>query len=830
MSTPPPTATVVANDEAAAPPPAPRVSPIPRWVVTSAGVALAVAALFFGRELFVPIALAVLFSFVLDPWVSRLRQWRMPKEAAVATVMTLSLLITGAVSVFVASQVLVISKNLPTYEDTIHAKLGWVRGALTGRGVFDDVSRLFDVVEGELVATQSALEHAGTAPAKPMRVQVEPERPSPLRTLAEAVEPVFEPLATAGIVVLFVIFILLERSDLRDRVLRLVGGDLHRSTDATNEAARRVSRYLSTQLLVNVGYALPMGAGLFLIGVPGALLWGLLAGMLRFLPYLGPVLAAAFPLGMAFAVDPGWSMLLWTAGLIVTLELIINNLVEPWLYGASTGLTPMAVVLSAMFWATLWGPVGLVLATPLTVCLVVMSRSIPSLQFLDVLLGSQPVFDPPTRLYRRLLSGDVEEAVELANQHASQQGLAHFYQHTALPALRLAADDHAMASSVEHRHHVARGMTLLVDELMQEHPPVVIGADRPRVLCIAGRWELDGLAARLLAHALGQAGHATQALPASAVSAEHIAALDLSQVDVVVLSYFSAAPDAHVRYVTRRLRRKQPGLRVVAALWRASSTWAQEALAPELQAQAAGFACVFDIDGALTQVARWRPHATAPLSHVLTAPGADTRASATQRTAALAASGALAPGARLLFDQAAQSAADRFQVPLAVACLVGNEQELWQGLAEPHSRWPRTDHSAERDVHLDAALSWPVLAEGHALQLDDLTRDARLAANPLLRARDLHFYAAAPLRTHAGQVIGAMCVLDHQPRTLAPRELALLQGMADQLMASLPSLTTAPDAPPQHAGASSPASGAPAAVPAALPITSPALPPGALPA
>lgn len=765
--------------------PAPaHTTPIPRWVATALGVALGVAALYFGREIFVPFALAVLLSFVLDPLVTRLRQARLNRGAAVALVMSLTLLAGGAASVFVASQVMVISKNLPTYEHTIHAKLGWVRKALTGRGMFDDVSRMFDVVEGELDATRTAMENTGRSNTKPMRVQVEPARPSPLTALAHAVEPIFSPLATAGIVVLFVVFILLERSDLRDRMLRLVGGNLHRSTDATNEAARRVSRYLTTQLMVNLGFAVPMGIGLYAIGVPGALLWGLLAGVLRFLPYLGPVLAAAFPLGMAFAVDPGWSMLLWTAALIISLELVINNLIEPWLYGASTGLTPMAVVVSAMFWATLWGPVGLVLATPLTVCLVVMSRHIPTLQFLDVLLGSQPVFDPPTRLYRRLLSGDVEEAAELAHEQVQAEGLAGFYHHSALPALLLAAQDHALTASVQHRHHVARGMARLIDELALDHPPATPASDAPQVLCIGSRWELDGLAARLWCDALRHDGYAARALPASAITAEHIAALDLSTVSLVCLSYFSHEPDAHLRYVLRRLRRRHPGLRVVAGLWRADPDWARETL----HVDTATTACVFDLDAALSQVRTWLPLASDKPAE------ATPLAMPPERLQALHGCGALLPSARLLCDQAAQSAADQFQAPLAVACVMTATHELWQGMAEPHNRWPPPEQGLDRSLAPEAALCAPVLAADDAVTIPDLTRDPRLAHHDLLRARDLRFYAAVPLRTADGIAVGALCILHTEPRTLPHRELALLQGMADALMATLQALQPGPAA------------------------------------
>ena len=239
-------------------------------------------------------------------------------------------------------------------------------------------------------------------------MQIADKPPSAFQQAVAWIDAGSGPLANAGIVLVFVVLILLDRLDLRDRLLRLWGGSLHRSTDAMDEAGMRISKYLTMQLVVNVTYGIPMAAGLWFIGVPGALLWGAVAALMRFVPYVGPMISAVFPLALAFAVDPGWSMVLWTLALIVLLEMLSNNVVEPWLYGASTGLSAMSLMVSATFWTALWGPVGLIMSTPLTVCLLVIGRHLPRLRFLDVLLGSQPALDTPTRIYQRLLAGDVE--------------------------------------------------------------------------------------------------------------------------------------------------------------------------------------------------------------------------------------------------------------------------------------------------------------------------------------------------------------------------------------------------------------------------------------
>jgi predicted PurR-regulated permease PerM len=250
----------------------------------------------------------------------------------------------------------------------------------------------------------------------PIPVEIAKPDMSPLQIVETVIGPLIAPLATAGIVIVFVIFILLYRHDLRDRFIRLASiGDINRTTQALEDAGSRVAKYLLTQVFLNLAYGIPIGIGLWLIGVPNPLLWGMLAVVLRFIPYIGPVLAATFPIALSIAVDPGWMMLLLTVSLFVVIELISNNIVEPWLYGAKTGLSPIAIIVSAIFWTWLWGPVGLLLSTPLTVCLFVLGRHVPQFVFLDVLLGSERVLTPEESLRQRLLALDPAEATENAD-------------------------------------------------------------------------------------------------------------------------------------------------------------------------------------------------------------------------------------------------------------------------------------------------------------------------------------------------------------------------------------------------------------------------------
>ncbi len=833
-----------------APPPDTRHTPppgTPRYgALTAMAAVMVVGVLYVGRDIFVPFALAVLLGFILDPLVTRLRRWRLPRALAVVLVMTCTVLLLGGASLFVGAQVVQLSKNLPTYQSTIQAKLRSLRqglvgqpgSALGGRDMLVGASRMLDVVGGELDATRRALDqatHRNTT--APTRVQIEPAPRSAVQAAADLIEPVLAPVGTAGIVLVFVVFILLERTDMRDRLLRLVGGDLHRTTDALGEAADRVSRYLTMQLLVNASYGVPMAAGLWLIGVPGALLWGLLAAMLRFVPYVGPVIAAVFPLLLAFAVDPGWHMLLATLGLVLTLELVSNNLIEPWLYGASTGLSAVSLIVSAVFWTALWGPVGLILATPLTVCLAVLGRHLPQLAWLDVMLGNAPVFDPPTRLYQRLLAGDVEEAIELATEQVQAQSLTQFYSDTAVPALRLAANDHTRLASVEHRHRVATGMAALLQDLHDEHPPQPAAGSaltaNASVLCIGARWEMDTLAAEMLAHALGHAGVRASVLPPAAVTAQQIATLDLTGVRAVCLSAFSQTPQAQLRYVARRLLRRQPGLHIVAGLWSAQPALLVPAAAPALGvaavAQSLAEATLRLVAGLASPHGQTdqpdqpdqhhQQHQHDPLDPLGNTPqpgrpatglarpmDATPSAEDAVRLQALLDSGALDPALRVPFDRAAQRVADIFNTPAAMVLLVNAQCQGWHGDSALQGA---TLDPANAAAH-HAWMCSHVVAADRTLVIDDIARDPRFASNLQLQAAAVRFYAGAPLRNAQGLVIGALCILDQQARSLRHSEVRLLDAMAQDLMqlvvdagtarragqASTPPPTTSPTPPP----------------------------------
>ena len=747
--------------------------------------ALIIAALYFGQVILVPLALAFLLGFVLDPLVVRLRRWGMPRVLAVVLVVGMVLVSLAGAGLFLGMQVSALSSQLPTYQSNIRHKMRDLRESASRPGMFEGALRTIDTVKTEVEkASPPPPKSATPAPPPPQRVQVEPRQLSPFEQGMRWLEAASGPLLNLGIVLVFVVLILLDRLDLRDRLVRLLGGSLHRSTDAMDEAGRRISRYLTMQLVVNVTYGLPMAAGLWAIGVPGAILWGAVAALMRFVPYVGPVIAAAFPIVLAVAVDPGWSMVLWTISLIVALELISNNIVEPWLYGHSTGLSAMSLIVAATFWTALWGPAGLIMSTPLTVCLLVFGRHLPRLRFLDVLLGSQPVLDAGTRIYQRLIAGDVEEAAELAIEQVRDDNPTAFYAETGLAVLRMASSDHASVATAQHRHRVVTGMDALIDEMEEQFPPPAAAVPgQQQLVCVGGKWEIDSLAARMTAHALSVAGHPAGYRPAATVTSDHVAGLQLENVQCVCLSYFSPDPQVAARHFCRRLRRRWPGVKIVLGLWNAPADLMQADAVRDMGADAAAGS----VDEAVVRMAEMLGERLNDGVLDAVVPEADAT-----RLDALDASGALDARARPLFDAAAQRAADIFDVPLAMVSLIDRDMQIVAGahgvlnVIDPEQAGSsRRTRGEELAMPRASSLCGHVVAGTRTMVVPDLSKDIRFAGNKALRERGIRFYAGAPLRDESGHVIGTLCLLDDAPGTLDRRETRLLEAMAEDLMKAL---------------------------------------------
>jgi len=554
-----------------------------RMTLSHLAVIVGVAAvLHLGQEVFLPLSIAVLLAFALSPAVTRFRKRGVPLTASVLIVAFLAFSAIAVFSVVVASQLSSLARDLPGFQENILVKLEALKDEGSGNRIVRRLADMAGTINAEISDALPGATSGDPPPragAGPMQVEVI-ERQSPTDTLVNLVLPIVKPVATAGLVVVVVIFMLLEREELRDRFIRLIGSnDLHRTTQVLEDAGSRVGRYLLIQLLVNVIYAVPIGLGLWLIGVPNAPLWGLLTLVLRFVPYIGSILSAAFPLFLAFAVSPEWSAVLWTAALFILVELATSNVIEPWLYGSRTGVSPLAIIISAIFWTWIWGPLGLVLSTPLTVCLVVLGRHLPQFELFDILFGDEPVLAPHARLYQRWLAGDSIESTYRAEDALEEEWLADYYRDTALPALLLAQNDwsRGVLTSAQESRVAATALamvsdlqTVVGDELEESRSDAegpLPGAGR-RVLCLGGRSDLDDVAAAMLAQALAAEGAETTAHGHDDLAPSRLSGLDLASAQVVILNFLDPAPARLSLLHLRRLKRGWPHLRVGVVLWR----------------------------------------------------------------------------------------------------------------------------------------------------------------------------------------------------------------------------------------------------------------------
>jgi predicted PurR-regulated permease PerM len=547
-----------------------------------------VAALYFGREVLLPIALAVLLSFVLAPLVRLLQRVRVPRSAAVILVVLLGFGVISGFAALMFAQVSQLAQHLPEYQSTLSKKIDTFRGETTATGTLQQASRVLESLRKELDRPKSepTVPLRSPAPDKPIPVEVHQPDPGALETLSALIAPLIHPLATTGIIVIFVIFILVQQQNLRSKLIRIAGShDLHRTTLAMDEAGQRLSKLFLTQLALNAAFGLVIGIGLWLIGVPSAPLWGLMGAILRFVPYIGAIASAIFPLILATAVDPGWSMAMLTAALFLVVELLVGQVAEPLAYGHSSGLSPVAVVLSATFWTWLWGPVGLILATPLTVCLVVAGKHIERLRFIEILLGDQPGLSPSQIAYQRLLAGDPIEAIEQARDFLKDGRLADYYEQVLLGGLRLAwVDAQRGMLEQEQLQRIRETAREIVDELESDEdteaseatpdqPPSAdlphealdqpqVRSDRP-LICIPGLGILDEAAAMILAQILRRRGISATAKEAGTLSVTKLFGLDFEDGSEICVCYVETATPAQQQYALRRLHRTAPASHIM---------------------------------------------------------------------------------------------------------------------------------------------------------------------------------------------------------------------------------------------------------------------------
>jgi predicted PurR-regulated permease PerM len=525
-----------------------------------------IAALYFAREVLIPITLAVLLSFVLAPVVALLRRVRLPKLPAVALAALLALGVVVVLGIVIGTQIADLAGSIPRYATTIEQKVSVVRNYTFGH--ITALTQRFGRMSAEPPAQPSA--PSGPAAPQPIPVEVHQPSPSPLDVAQHLIGPVLAPLATMGIVFVVAIFMLMQREDLRNRMIRLFGSsDLHRTTAALDDAAYRLSRYFLAQVCINGAFGLTIGIGLFVIGVPNPVLWGIVAGLLRFIPYIGSLAAGAFPFALAASVDPGWAMALETLALFLVIEPFVGQVVEPLVYGHSTGLSPISVVIAAIFWGWLWGPVGLILSTPLTLCLVVLGRHIDRLEFIEVLLGDQPALTPVESLYQRLLAGDTDEALDQAEAMLKEKPVDAYYDEVAAPGLQLAANDSLRGVLTDEQlRRVLDAVNGVITDLADDERPAPPSESDPAVLCVAGRGPLDEAAGAMFGQLLEKQGVRVRLAANEAVSRGQIGLLDVAGVRMICISYIEGPNSlTPLRYLVRRLRSRAPNATLMVGLW-----------------------------------------------------------------------------------------------------------------------------------------------------------------------------------------------------------------------------------------------------------------------
>ena len=541
--------------------------------------AFIVCALYFGRELLVPLALAALLTFMLAPLVTRLQRW-LGRVGSVLFVVLMMCAATGAVGWVLTRQAVDLANQLPNYKENISTKLRSIQ--VPEGGPFSRISSTLEELKKDLPGGDDGSSLLKTDVSKddlqkPLQVELVGGGDDRLRFLQIVLAPVLGPLGTGALVLLLLVFMLLQREDLRNRLIRLIGqGRISATSQAMDEAGSRVSRYLLMQLVVNVTYGIPVAIGLYFIGVPNAILWGALSAVLRFIPYVGPWIAAAFPILLSLAVSPSWTAPLLTVGLFIVLELFSNNVMEPWLYGSSTGVTPIALIVAALVWTWLWGPVGLVLATPLTVCLVVMGRHIPRLAFLSIVLSDEEPLTPAEDCYHRLHRAGEHDVMEIVEHYLKSHGKDALFDFVLIPVVAASERDHRLGLLEEEQlDFIQKGMREILEELEEmeiRKDSVSPDSDEMEsagltVLCVPAKAYRDQLAGEMLGQLLDRQGHTVRMASGKMGSGELIGWIGSSDADMVIISVVPPSTIIHARYLCTKLRRNFAGLKILVGLW-----------------------------------------------------------------------------------------------------------------------------------------------------------------------------------------------------------------------------------------------------------------------
>ena len=754
-------------------------------------MAFTVAALYFGRAVLVPIALAVLITFLLSRLVTRLERWIGRIAAVLVTVIAVFAIFAGA-SWVIGRQVIDLAEKLPDYQANIVGKIRSLR--LPAGGPLARFSSSVHALQNELIVAAPASSTEGAPGGESLAKKVQPmATPIPVKVIEgrnaipqlmqETLAAILSPLGTAALVLLLVIFMLLKREDIRGRLIRLLGqGRISTTTRAMEDAGRRVSRYLVTQFLVNTCYGICVAAGLHFVGVPNAALWGLLAGVLRFIPYVGPWAGAFLPVLLSFAISTNWFTPLITIALFIVLEAVVSNFVEPWVYGANTGVSPIALIISAVFWTWLWGPVGLVLSTPLTVCLAVIGRHVPRLEFLGILLSEQQPLAPHEEFYHRLLSLSADSAEEFAAKYAETESLSDLYDKVVTPSIAaVEIDAHNGTLTAEQRTSALQRVHEIIDDFSSWQPSRSAGQEQKmdeltgvapvvgsRVLCLPSSAYRDELAGEMLAQLLRRQGFNAENLPARLKHEELINRTVEVQPECVCVSVLPPTGIAQARHLTSAISERLGSLIILVGVWGARSD--PEKLRERLRA-----AHISDVAVCLADAVQRVYKMTAAITDAMLP--APTPPNEEERLAELNGLNLLNDQSEADFDRVTERLTKLFKVPTALLTLIDKDRQWFKSQTGLPADLAETC-STSREV----SLCGHVIANDEVLIVHDLVRDPRFANNPFVKEHGLRFYAGVPLRGPNGFPIGSLCILDTKPRDMTTQEQELLKMIASDVM------------------------------------------------
>lgn len=543
-------------------------TPASQELVNGLVIFLAVCAiLYYGQPILIPIVLAILLSLLLAPCVKLLQKIHIPKPAAIISVVFIAFAILFAMTAVLATNLTRLAGDLPQYESNLREKARSLKFATSGGGTIEKAANVLKDLQVELEQPQQSLTSFSN---KPIPVEIRETNFGPLDPVITAVAILIHPMTQFGIVLLMVVLILFNREDLRNRLIRLAGtGDIHRTTTALDDAGQRLSQLFTTQILINGLTGAFIGVALAVIGIPGAILWGVLTAVMRFVPYVGTLLSAVFPVIIAAAIGEGWTLALMTIVIIFSVEIIVGQVLEPLFFGKMTGLSTFAIVASAAFWAALWGPIGLILATPLTIGLLVIGRNIESLNFFDVLLGSEPVLTPEHAFYQRLLASDPLEAAEQADAYLKDEKLDDFITEVAVPGLMLASHDALReVLSIERQTVVAHTFSEMLDEIFPDGAKV---DDTAPVLLVSAHGPLNFAATLAISALLKSKNIPHEMLGEDAIAPGKFPQIDMASVGFVCLCYLTAPSEAKHNYVLRRLTPLVKNARVLSVAWGGSA-------------------------------------------------------------------------------------------------------------------------------------------------------------------------------------------------------------------------------------------------------------------